>query len=307
MSQRKSPLMEHPVKQIGFVGVGVMGEPMCRNLRTKSDIPVRAYDQDDRPLQRLEAHGVTIGCSIKDVAANSDVVFLSLPSGEVVSEVAHKDLLHLAQPDQIFVDLSTSAVGSTRKLGEEFAEKGATFIDAPIARTRAAAEAGTLSVMVGADPKTFGKVRPLIATFAEEITLCGPLGSGQVLKILNNLVLFHSVCVLSEVKEIGIRAGVDPRLLFDTLSKGSADSFALKSHGMKSILPENFPFRAFSVRYAHKDLKYAMALADEVGVELHGAKSIDTLFAEASEKGLGEQYWPVISQLVRKSSILPDN
>ena len=139
------------------------------------------------------------------------MVFLSLPSGEVVKEVAEKVLLRIVHPGQIFVDLSTSAVDTTRELSEAFHGKGAVFIDAPIARTRAAAEAGTLSVMVGSDQQTFETVYPLIATFAEEITLCGPVGSGQVMKILNNLVLFHNVCILARAKELGKRADVDPK------------------------------------------------------------------------------------------------
>lgn len=298
--------MDHHIKQIGFIGTGVMGEPMCRNLHQKSGIPVRAYDQDAAPLQRLASHGVSTARSVKDVTADADVVFLSLPSGEVVKDVAQGQLLEIAQPGQIFIDLSTSAVGTTRELSAAFGGKGAIFIDAPIARTRAAAEAGTLSVMVGSDQQTFKKVRPLIATFAEEITLCGPVGSGQVLKILNNLVLFHNVCILSQVKEIGTRAGVDPKLLFDTLAKGSADSFALRSHGLKSVLPESFPLRTFSVRYAQKDLKYAMRLAEQTGVELQSAQDIDALFSEAVKNGLGEQYWPVVSQLIHKTDRAPD-
>ena len=110
-----------------------------------------------------------------------------------------------------------------------------------MARTRAAAEAGTLSVMVGADPELFERARPLIATFATEITLCGPVGSGQVVKILNNMVLFETVVALSEARAIARRSGVDPQVLLETFTRGSADSFALRNHGVKAILPGEFP------------------------------------------------------------------
>ena len=178
---------------------------------------------------------------MREVVADADVVFLCLPSGEAVSELAHaaNGLLANTRAGQLVVDLSTSSVDVTRKLQQDFAAHGVTFIDAPIARTRAAAEAGTLSVMVGADAATFERVRPLIATFAEEITLCGPVGSGQVLKILNNMILFHNVLILAEAKEIGEHAGVDPTVLFETLAKGSADSFALRNHGIKAVLMPN--------------------------------------------------------------------
>ncbi|HVY06581.1 MAG TPA: NAD(P)-dependent oxidoreductase, partial [Burkholderiales bacterium] len=203
-----------------------------------------------------------------------------------------------AREGQVIVDLGTSPVDVTRRLAGEFATKGASFIDAPVARTRAAAEAGTLAVMVGADKAAFDMVRPLIATFASDITHCGPVGCGQVVKILNNMVLFETVVAISEAKAIGERAGVDPALLFDALSKGSADSFALRNHGMKAVLPGEFPERAFSVQYARKDLAYALQLALETGVDARGARMVDEWYAKAIAAGHGEQYHPVVSLLI---------
>ncbi len=292
--------MSQPFKQIGFIGLGVMGEPMCRNLAVKSGIRVVALDIDPSPLQRIAVHGVRTGGSVRAVVEGSDVIFLSLPSGEVVSEVAHAadGLLASIKEGQVVVDLSTSPVDLTRQLAQEFAGRGTVFIDAPVARTRAAAEAGTLSVMVGGDRSLFDRLRPLIATFATEITHCGPVGCGQVVKILNNMVLFQIGVAIAEAKVIGERSGVDPALLFDTLAKGSADSFALRNHGMKAMLPGEFPPRAFSVQYARKDLKYALRLAQQARVDAQGAHNVDTLFGAAIDAGFGEQYWPVISRLI---------
>lgn len=277
-----------------------MGEPMCRNLAVKSGLKVTAFDINPSPLQRLCADGVHSCSSMRAAVEGSDVVFLSLPSGEIVYQAARaKDgLLAAVKASQIVVDLSTSPVDLTRKLAQEFAGCGAIFIDAPVARTRAAAEAGTLSVMVGASASVFDQVRPLIATFASDITLCGPVGCGQVVKILNNMILFQIGVAVSEAKVIGERSGVDPTLLFDTLSKGSADSFALRNHGMKAVLPGEFPLRAFSVEYARKDLRYALSLAKDAGVETKNAHNVDDLFANAIESGLGERYWPIVSQLI---------
>jgi 3-hydroxyisobutyrate dehydrogenase-like beta-hydroxyacid dehydrogenase len=237
-----------------------------------------------------------------ELVASVDIVFLCLPSGEIVHQIAHQPggLLVSMRDGQVLVDLSTSSVDTTRALAEAFAQQGVAFADAPLARTRAAAEAGTLSVMVGAEAELFERLRPLIATFATEITLCGGVGCGQVVKILNNLVLFETVLALAEAKLIGERAGVDPTLLFDTLSKGSADSFALRSHGMKSMLPGDFPERAFSVRYARKDLGYAMKLAQAAGVEASAAQTVNDFYDRAIAAGLGDLYHPVISELVGK-------
>jgi 3-hydroxyisobutyrate dehydrogenase-like beta-hydroxyacid dehydrogenase len=287
-------------QRAGFVGLGVMGEPMCRNLVRKAGIPIIATDPDALPVQRLQEHGVQAAPDATAVLAATEIVFLSLPSGEVVSRVCRESggLLAAVKPGQIVVDLSTSPVDITRELAAEFAAKDAVFMDAPVARTRAAAEAGTLSVMVGGDAAIFERIKPLMATFASEITLCGPVGSGQVVKILNNMVLFETVVALSEAKAIAERAGVDPALLFDALAKGSADSFALRNHGMKAVLPGDFPERAFSVTYARKDLDYALRLAHDTKVDARGARVVDGWFEEAIRAGDGPSYHPVISRLI---------
>jgi 3-hydroxyisobutyrate dehydrogenase-like beta-hydroxyacid dehydrogenase len=290
-------------RQLGFIGLGVMGEPICRNLARKSGLPLRAHDRESAPLQRLAAEGVSSADSVLQAGEGSDVVFLSLPSGEIVREVVQGPggLLAAARPGQIVVDLGTSPVDITRDLASEFSRRGAWFVDAPVARTRAAAEAGTLAVMVGSDIDIFERLRPLIATFASDITHCGPSGCGQVVKILNNMVLFETVVAISEAKAIGERAGVDAALLFDALSKGSADSFALRNHGMKAVLPKEFPERAFSVNYARKDLAYALQLAREYGIDARGACVVDSWLSEAIDAGLGENYHPVISRLIGRS------
>ena len=287
-------------QKLGFIGLGVMGEPMCRNLAAKSGADVVGLDRVAEPMTRLAAAGVRAGADVGDVVRGASVVFLSLPSGEAVAARARADgglLAHIG-PGQIVVDLSTSPVELTRELAGEFAQRGATLVDAPVARTRAAAESGTLAVMVGAAPEVFERVRPLIACFATDIALCGPVGCGQVVKIMNNMVLFETVVALAEAKAIGERAGVDPNLLFNTLATGSADSFALRNHGMKAMLPGDFPERAFSVEYARKDLRYALDLARSTGVDARGARNVDDWFAKAIDSGLGDQYHPVISRLI---------
>ncbi len=285
---------------VGFIGLGVMGEPMCRNLRVKSGRRVVGFDLRAEPLARLAQHGVERAQSAGAVVRESDIVFASLPSGKELDALARggDGLLANIRREAIFVDLGTSPVGLTRELAAEVERKGAAYLDAPVARTRQAAESGTLAVMVGGDAEHLRRVRPLIECFASEITHCGAIGSGQVTKILNNMVLFQTVAALSEAYAIARRAGMDPAVLFEALSKGSADSFALRNHGMKAILPQQFPERAFSVEYAKKDLSYAKEMAQAGGVEAGGAENVARLFEMAIANGLGEQYFPVISRML---------
>ncbi len=291
------------INTLGFIGLGVMGEPICRNLAQKSGLPVHAFDRDPLPMQRLEAVGVEPADSVADVVAKADMVFLSLPSGEVLHGLATEPegLIAGARKGQLFVDLGTSPLDTTLELGRAFSSKGADFMDAPVARTRAAAEAGTLSVMVGANEALFNLARPYISTFASDVTHCGQTGSGQVVKILNNMVLFETVVALSEAKAIGERLGVEPSSLFEAFTKGSADSFALRSHGMKSMLPQEFPERAFSVKYARKDLGYALRLAHHAGIDAQGARGVDRLYQGLIDAGLGDFYHPIVSRLIAES------
>ncbi len=283
---------------LGFIGTGVMGEPMCRNLAQKSGRRVVAWDLQSAPLERLRAHGVAIAASPGEVAAQASILFVCLPGGVQLESLCETALLPAARAGLTLVDLGTSGVGRTRALARRFAGRGADYADAPIARTRAAAEAGTLALSVGATPEVFARIRPLLACLGTDVTHCGGVGSGQVVKILNNMVLFQTVNALAEALALGRRAGVDAALLFDALAKGSADSFALRNHGMKAMLPGEFPERAFSVEYAAKDNGYALELGRECGVRLRGAEVVAALFAEARAAGFGSAYYPVIAKVV---------
>ena len=287
-------------RSIGFIGAGVMGEPMCRNLAQKSGLPVMAFDRSAAPLERLAAHGVTVAASIADVAKASDIIFLVLPSGRHVEDVCEGDggLCALARPGQLIVDLGTSPVSLARRLADALAKRGASFADAPIARTRQVAEDGTLSIMVGADAEIFAKLQPLLALVGSQISHCGPVGSGQIVKILNNMVLIETVVALAEALAIARRSGLDGAVLFETLTKGSADSFALRNHGMKAMLTDTYPEQAFSTEYALKDLDYAFDLARDAGLTLSGATVARAKLAAAIDAGFGKQYWPVIAKII---------
>jgi 3-hydroxyisobutyrate dehydrogenase-like beta-hydroxyacid dehydrogenase len=284
-------------KTIGFIGLGVMGEPICRNLVKKSGKRVIAFDLALEPLARLGADGAEIARSVADVIRQSDLLFLCLPSAKHVRAVFEGDgILKNIRSGQIVVDLGTSSVSQTRDFAVQLQAKGAAWADAPIARTRQAAQDGTLSVMVGATPAHYADIEPLIRCFATDVTHCGEVGAGQVTKILNNMMLFETVNALAEAVAVAKYNGVDPKLLLDTLSKGSADSFALRNHGMKAIVPGNFPERAFSTEYALKDLSYALELAADAGLKIRGAELMAKVLQEAIDAGSGDNYFPVIAK-----------
>jgi 3-hydroxyisobutyrate dehydrogenase-like beta-hydroxyacid dehydrogenase len=283
---------------VGFIGVGVMGEPICRHIATRSGARVLAADMNDAPLARLAEHGVQ-RASIDEIAREASIVFMSLPSGEIVRQVVtgSDGLLGKLAAGQTLVDLSTSSVEVTLDIAKQLEARGIGFADAPVMRTRAAAEAGTLAVPVGASDATFALLEPFLRTFASDVTRAGEVSAGQVVKILNNMVLYETVLALSEACAIGRRAGVEPEKLLHALSTGSADSFALRNHGLKAIAPQHFPEQAFPVSYAKKDVGYALALAEQVGVDACGARNLIETFDRAIAAGYGDKYAPAISLL----------
>lgn len=292
--------MKEPV--IGFAGLGVMGEPICRNILTKSGAEVHVFDLSADPVDRLVALGAQRANGIAELAATVDVLFLSLPGGPQVEAVirGQDGVLSHGQAGLTVVDMSTAPVGLTRELARELSDSGIRFADAPVARTRQAAEDGTLSIMVGGTDQVFSDIRPLLDHAATEITHCGPVGCGQVVKILNNMVLFETVVALSEALSMGKAAGVETDLLFDTLSKGSADSFALRNHGMKAMQPDKFPTGAFPTDYALKDVSYALELAALTGFRAPGAELAQSRMEKAREAGFGAEYFPVLTRVTDK-------
>ena len=285
---------------LGFIGLGVMGGPMCRNLAAKSGQEVRAFDADLDALTQMDEARVTPADSVRDVAEHAEIVFLSLPGGPQVHDVclgAGGLLAHL-KPGSVVVDLSTTPVKLAHDLAARFSARGIQFADAPVARTREAAVDGTLSIMVGASDKVFARIQPLLAHLASDITHCGGAGCGQAMKLINNMVLFQNVVALAEALALIGHAGIDPELAFETLAKGSADSFALRNHGMKAMLKGDYPERAFSCEYALKDLRYALRFSEEAGLFLEGADNAKETLKKAIRAGHGKEYFPALAKVI---------
>jgi len=285
---------------IGFIGVGVMGEPMCRNLALKVGDSVLAYDLDPAPLARLAADGVTAVDAPAKLCARTHTILLSLPDGDQVRRVClgEQGLLAHTSAGQCVIDAGTSPPQLARELHEVFGAKDVAFADAPVARTRQAAIDGTLSIMVGADDDVFARIRPVLATMASDITHCGRAGAGQTVKILNNMVLFQNCAAIAEALAIARRTGLDEELFLQTVAKSSGDSFALRNHALKAMLPRDYPEGAFSVRYALKDLAYALDLAAAESVTAKGGELARERFEQAAAEGHGERYHPVIRELI---------
>jgi 3-hydroxyisobutyrate dehydrogenase-like beta-hydroxyacid dehydrogenase len=287
-----------PIQTLGFVGLGVMGEPMCGNLVAKTTLPVYGTDLKRAPVERLAAKGLKPCASVAEVAAAADCVLLSLHSPQAVEAVCTA-IADANGRTHTIVDMSTTPVALTRALSGRLAQRGITLIDAPVAGMRARAHAGTLSIMVGASADAFAALQPHLAHMGEA-THCGATSFGQVVKALNNMVVFMTANALAEAITIGRRAGIDARLLFETMSKGSSDSAVLRTGGLKHLVPDHFPEDAFPTDYALKDIRLALELAADVGVNAPAARHTAALLEATSRAGYGKNYYPVMVKLIER-------
>ena len=289
---------------IGFIGLGVMGEPMCRNLLNRTDEELVVFDLRHDPMVRLEALGASVGASIADVVARSERVLISMPGGPELDAVmtGPDGVLASARSGQLVIDHTTAPLALTRDLAAQCRERGVDFCDAPIARTRQAAADGTLSIMVGGTEEAFVAATPVLNMMATDVTHCGGVGAGQITKLLNNMMLFQNVRAIAEAHaiavglndQLGADLELDIKTVFQVIAGASGGSFALSNHGMKSVLPDDYPLEAFSTVYALKDLSYALELAEQVSIDAVGAQTVRQLMEEASQAGYRDEYFPVM-------------
>ena len=282
---------------VSFVGLGAMGGPMCANLAAKSPVPVVAYDLNDEAVASAVSAGAVRANDLASVG-DADIVFVCVP-GEAETRSVCLDaggICEHARPGQIIVDCTTATVAINLEVAEVLRSKGAHFADAPVARGVPNAIDGTLSITVGAEDAIFSEIAPWLGHMGSDVAHCGPVGTGTVVKLMNNMVLFENVSALAEAMAIATRAGVDRSRVLDLLGQGSADSFALRRHG-SFMTTGDYPADRFPTTYSVKDLDYALALADEVCVDAAGARLVRDRFNEIVERGLGHLYSPVVYEL----------
>ena len=205
-------------------------------------------------------------------------------------------LLGNVRAGQTLVDMTTATVEVNREVAAALAEKNVAFADAPVARGVPAAENGTLAITVGASDDVFEAILPYLKCMGGDISHCGGIGNGQVLKLMNNMLIFQNVAALAEAMAIATRAGVERSKVFDILSKGSADSYAMRKHGAHMVTGD-YPDDQFPVTYSLKDIGYALDLAEKCGVDAQSAKHAEGRLKLAAEKGYGNYYSPVIYRL----------
>jgi len=238
--------------------------------------------------------------SLAELAEAADIVMMSLPGSAQVESVVlgASGLAGGSHSPSLIVDLSTTTVKTSRQVARALAEKQIDFADAPVARTAEAAARGALAVMVGASREVYSRIEPYLGYIGTDVMHCGDVGCGQVVKLINNALVFEHTAALAEMMVLGTRAGVEPALLLDALSKGSGDSFVLRNHGLKAMLPRKFPVGGFPPEYALKDIGYVLELADETNTSAAFVDLANRYYGAAADQGFGGRYFPGIIDMI---------
>jgi 2-hydroxy-3-oxopropionate reductase len=271
---------------IGFIGLGIMGKPMARNL-LKAGYPLVVHSRSRGPVDEIVKAGARAATSPRDVAAQCEVLITMLPNSPDVEQVAlGKDgIVEAARRGLVLVDMSTISPIVSRKVGEALAPRGVTMLDAPVSGGEKGAIDAALSIMVGGDKATFDSVLPIFQAMGKTITLLGPLGMGGFTKLANQIIVAVNLTALAEALTLGKKAGLDRELLLTALGGGLAGSKCLDQKKANYLAGAYNP--GFKVDLHFKDLGLIMESARALGVPLPATAVVQELFSAMRVKGRG--------------------
>jgi 3-hydroxyisobutyrate dehydrogenase len=274
--------------RIGFIGLGIMGRPMARNL-LKAGYPLTVWNRSQPAIEELVRDGASPGSSPEDVTHQSDVIITIVTDSPDVEKVAlgPKGIIEGGRPGLVHIDMSTISPAVTRRIASRLAEKGVEMLDAPVSGGDTGAQAGTLSIMVGGKEETFQRCRPIFEVLGRTIVHCGPSGAGQTVKLCNQIVVALNNLAMCEALVFATKAGVDTRRMLEAVGAGAASSWALLNLAPRVLARDFRP--GFKVAHQQKDLRLALETAEQQAVPLPGTSLVHQLFAAIEAEGLGAE------------------
>ncbi len=286
-------------EKIGFIGTGIMGRPMVSNL-LKAGYSVTVHNRTKSRAQEVLSEGAAWADSAAKAADVSDVVITCVPDTPDVRQVliGENGVIEGAREGLICVDMSTISPSATKQMGTELAAQGVTLLDAPISGGEIGAIEGNLSIMMGGPRDMVEKVRPIMEVMGRTVTHCGPLGSGQMTKLANQVMVIHTIMSIAEGLAFAERAGLDLKTTWDVTSAGAAASHSLKVLGPKIIAGDLKP--AFMVDLQQKDLRLVLECADQVKQPLPGVALAHQLLAVLQAQGRGRDGTQAMIDVIRQ-------
>ena len=274
--------------RVGFIGLGIMGSAMAMNIHKKG-FPFIVYNRTRSKAEPFAKLGVPVANSPREVAEKSDVVIDMVTDAPDVEEVlfGRDGVVYGAHPGLIVIDMSTNSPEYARYFAKRLAEYGIEFLDAPVTGGDVGARQGTLTIMVGGKREIFERVRPVLEAMGKTIIYAGDVGNGQMLKLLNQIVVGIDMLAVAEAMALAKKAGIDMDKLFTVLSTGAVNSFTVQYYMPKMMKGDYEPdFRAAHLK---KDLRYALETANKLGAPLPGTAITLELYNALVAKGLGDK------------------
>ena len=273
--------------KVGFIGTGHMGNPITRHLLNAGH-DVTVFDKRQEATANLIELGAVWGETPAGVAGASEVVFTSLPGPPEVDDavLGENGILDGARTGMLHVDLSSNLPSAVKRLSRIEAARGIDFMDAPLSGMVIGAEEGTLTIFVGAEEATLNRARPLLEAFGKNIFHVGPVGSGNILKLTNNMMIHASSLLVQEALAIGVKAGIDPEKLYEIWNVSSSSRFV---QGIPRLLERNFDNPSFTLALTAKDVGLCVEAAREMNVPTTVAAAASQVYVRSMARGLGDK------------------
>lgn len=287
------------MEKIGFIGIGLMGHGMAKNILAKGYSLTVMGHRNRVPVESLVARGASEAMTPRDVAAASTIVFLCVTGSPQVEGLVNgpDGLAAGAKHGIVIVDCSTADPNSTVALAALLGAKGIHFCDAPLGGTPAQAEEGLLSAMVGAEEAVFARIRPVCETWAQKVVHLGPVGDGHKMKLLNNFLSMGYAAIYAEALALAQKAGITPHT-FDSVVRGSRMDCGFYQTYMRWVLKRDRDAHKFTLVNALKDMRYLESMADGVNLANPVGNAVKNSFALACAAGKGQDYVPMISDFI---------
>jgi 3-hydroxyisobutyrate dehydrogenase len=275
-------------ERIGFVGLGIMGGAMARNL-LKAGFDVRVWNRTAARMAELAAAGAQTATSPADVAAQGDVIITCVSDTPDVEEVVlgAQGVIHGARPGALLIDMSTISPEATRQMAGRLAEQGVQMLDAPISGGSEGASRGTLSIMVGGPADQVARAMPLFEAMGKTITHVGDHGAGQMVKLVNQILVVVNMLGVGEALLFAQAGGLDLNKTLEAVSQGAAGSWMLNNRGPQVIVRDWRP--GFMVDLQQKDLRLVLEAADQMGIPALGTSLVFNLYRTLQAQGLGRE------------------
>ncbi len=287
--------MEKP--KVGFIGLGNMGGPMAANI-ARAGYSLVVFDLNKEAYARLAGLEAAPVGSLKEVAAQSDVVFTSLPTVEASEAVwlGEEGVVAAAREGQVFVELSTVDPGLITRIGRRAAAKKALFVDAGVSGGVKKAAEGTLTIMAGGAREAFKKAQPIFGAIGQKIYHVGDLGAGMVVKLINNAIAHINVVAFLECVSVGLKAGVDVETLYEVISQGTGTSRQFETRFKNKVMKKDYQ-AGMKLDLVYKDSQLMQDLAAQVGVPIFLTSVSHQIFEMGRAKGFGEMDYAVLMRL----------